>query len=89
MTTEYYYDVKEFGYNPTGEITGPTNWSGLPEGEKIQLCPKPELPCAANKNGDHMIVRGGGGQCLDANHESEKSQDPIAGETRKVKMRCQ
>ena len=82
MTTDYHYQRKELGGPPN-------NWAGLPEGQKITLCPNPELPYAATKNGDHMIVRGDGGQCLDSNHEVDHSVDPIAGETRKVRMRCQ
>lgn len=90
MTTNYSYQQKELGSrDDLGEaITEPQNWSGISEGEKIHLLPEPELPYAARKSGDDMIVHGAGGECLDANHESTRSVDPIAGETRKVKMRC-
>lgn len=89
MTTNYFYDRKELGTKAESGPQEPQNWSGLPEGEKIQLLPKPELSYAATKNGDHMVVRGDGGRCLDKNHEVDHSVDPIAGETRKVRMRCQ
>ena len=87
MTTDYFYESKELGRSTAPEIE-PQNWSGLPEGEKIHLSPEPQLPYAATKNGDNMIVRGEGGSVLDSNHECEQSHDPIAGETRKVRMRC-
>lgn len=90
MTTDYYHETKELGSSHSESMDlEPTNWSGLPEGEKIALFPKPELPYAANKNGDFMVVRGDGGRCLDHNHECERSHNPIAGETRKVRMRCE
>ena len=86
MVTNYHYEKKEIGY--TNKKVGPQNWSGLPEGEKIHLLPEPELPHSATKVGDDMIVYGPGGSALDKNHEVNLSEDPIAGEKRKVKMRC-
>lgn len=90
MTTDYMHQRGELGSHESGgDIPpDPQNWSNLPDGEKIRLCPFPDEPYAARKSGDHMIVYGAGGSVLDKGHEVEKSQDPIAGETRKVRMRC-
>lgn len=87
MAIDYLYKKKELGSQETLGL-GPTNWSGLPEGEKIHLSPEPELPHSARKAGNDMIVHGPGGAVLDDNHEVDHSVDPIAGETRKVKMKC-
>lgn len=84
MTTNYFYRDKELGTSTSGR-TEPTNWAGIPEGEKIQLCPNPDKPYKARKVKDDMIVYGPGGSVLDDNHEVEKSTDFTQ---RKVKMRC-
>ena len=91
MVTNYLYKQKELGSQESeSQIpSDPQNWSILPEGEKIRLCPTPGDPYAARKSGDHMVIHGVGGSVLDENHEIEKSNDPIAGETRRVRMRCQ
>ncbi len=88
MTTEYFYGMKELGNRDVEGIAHPTSWSGLPEGEEIQLHPKPELPQSARKTGDDMTIYGPGGAVLDDNHDVDHSVHPIGGEARKVKMRC-
>ena len=60
----------------------------MPEGEKINIFPQPTKPYSAHKNGDDMVVHGKGGNVLDHNHEVEMSHDPVAGEVRRVVMRC-
>ncbi len=89
MTTDYYTETRELGSSdPESPEVEPIGWSGLPEGEKIHLFPLPTQPYAAHKNGNDMVVRGKGGNVLDHNHEVEMSKDPIAGEVRRIVMRC-
>ncbi len=91
MSHEYYYETGELGRDSDsadGLLVAPHRWSAISNGDPIILVPIPLGPYTAIKSGDHMIVRGKGGECLDPTHESEKSVDPIAGPVRKVRMRC-
>lgn len=91
MPINYLYKQKELGSREVGEnmpTKEPQSWTNIPNGEPIRLCPTPNLPYSANKNGDDMIIYGLGGAVLDDNHDVELTDHEVAGEQRKVRMRC-